>query len=187
VAIRLPPGGIRVITQVVFYLERHNPPPRQSNKSDKLYKIVTIRKNSPCWIALIWLLFSMLHSLPAQANEPYEIITNPNVAEKTISKSSLRAIFGMRLHAWPDGSAVRVFVLPDDAPLHIAFSKEKLNVFPYQLRLAWDRLVFSGTGQAPDTVNSPEEMLAKVASTPGAIGYLYKSKLDGRVNVLQIK
>jgi hypothetical protein len=93
----------------------------------------------------------------------------------------------MRLHAWPDGSAIRVFVLPDDAPLHIAFSKEKLNVFPYQLRLAWDRLVFSGTGQAPDTVNSPEEMLTKVASTPGAIGYLYKSKMDGRVNVLQIK
>jgi hypothetical protein len=150
-------------------------------------KIVTIRKNSPCWIALVWLLFSMLHSLPAQANEPYEIITNPNVAEKVISKSSLRAIFGMRLHAWPDGSAIRVFVLPDDAPLHIAFSKEKLNVFPYQLRLAWDRLVFSGTGQAPDTVTSPDEMLAKVASTPGAIGYLYKSKLDGKVNVLQIK
>ena len=37
---------------------------------------------------------------------------------------------------------------------------------------AWDRLVFSGTGQAPDTVTSTEEMLARVASTPGAIGYL---------------
>ena len=129
----------------------------------------------------------MTHSSLGRANEAYEIITNPYVAEKAISKSSLRAIFGMRLHTWSDGSAIRVFVLPDDAPLHIAFSKEKLNVFPYQLRLAWDRLVFSGTGQAPDTVNSPEEMLAKVASTPGAIGYLYKSKMDGRVNVLQIK
>jgi hypothetical protein len=148
---------------------------------------VTIRNNPPCWIALIRLLLSIIHGSPARANEPYEIITNPSVGEKTVSKSSLRAIFGMRLHAWPDGSAIRVFVLPDDAPLHIAFSKEKLNVFPYQLRLAWDRLVFSGTGQAPDTVNSPEEMLTKVASTPGAIGYLYKSKMDGRVNVLQIK
>ncbi len=93
----------------------------------------------------------------------------------------------MRLHAWPDGSAIRVFVLPDDAPLHIAFSKEKLNVFPYQLRSAWDRMVFSGTGQAPETVNSLEEMQAKVANTPGAIGYLPKSKIGGKVNVLQIK
>lgn len=148
---------------------------------------MTIRKSPACWVALIWLLLGMLHTGTARANEAYEIVTNPSVVEKTISKSSLRAIFGMRLHAWPDGTAIRVFVLPDDSPLHIAFSKEKLNVFPYQLRLAWDRLVFSGTGQAPDTVNSPEEMLAKVAGTPGAIGYLYKSKMDGRVNVLQIK
>jgi hypothetical protein len=77
--------------------------------------------------------------------------------------------------------------MPDDSPLHAAFSKEKLHVFPYQLRSAWDRLVFSGMGQAPDTVASPEEMLARVASTPGAIGYLPKLKIDGRVNVLQIK
>ena len=68
-----------------------------------------------------------------------------------------------------------------------AFSKEKLNVFPYQLRAAWDRLVFSGTGQAPNTVSSSEEMLAKVASTPGAIGYLTKSRMDSSVDVLQIK
>jgi hypothetical protein len=119
---------------------------------------VTIRNNPPCWIALIWLLLSIIHGSPARANEPYEIITNPSVGEKTVSKSSLRAIFGMRLHAWPDGSAIRVFVLPDDAPLHIAFSKEKLNVFPYQLRLAWDRRLLSGPGQAPDPVNSHEEM-----------------------------
>lgn len=123
----------------------------------------------------------------AWATEPYEVIANHSVTEKTLSKSSLRAIFGMRLQTWPDGTAIRVFVMPDDTPLHATFSKEKLNVFPYQLRLAWDRLVFSGTGQAPDTVSSPEEMLARVASTPGAIGYLTKSKVDSRVNVLQIK
>lgn len=123
----------------------------------------------------------------AWATDHYEIVIHPDVSEKTISKSSLRAIFGMRLHAWPDGTAIRVFVMPDDAPLHINFSKEKLNVFPYQLRAAWDRLVFSGTGQAPHTVSSPEEMLAKVASTPGAIGYLTKPRMDGTVNVLQIK
>jgi len=123
----------------------------------------------------------------AWASETYEVITNPSVSEKTLSKSSLRAIFGMRLHTWSDGSAIRVFVMPDDAPLHAVFSKEKLNVFPYQLRSAWDRAVFSGTGQAPDTVASPEEMIARVASTPGAIGYLTKSKTDGRVQILQIK
>ena len=181
-------SGVSALSPRFIFCLHHSPVwPRRFHKSDELRKIVTIRKSPACWVALIWLLLGMLHTGTARANEAYEIVTNPSVVEKTISKSSLRAIFGMRLHAWPDGTAIRVFVLPDDSPLHIAFSKEKLNVFPYQLRLAWDRLVFSGTGQAPDTVNSPEEMLAKVASTPGAIGYLYKSKMDGRVNVLQIK
>jgi hypothetical protein len=150
---------------------------------------VTIRRNISRFILFVYLLLGIFYAGIAGATEPYEIVTHPGVKEKVLflSKSSLRATFGMRLHAWPDGTAIRVFVMPDDAPLHAAFSKEKLNVFPYQLRSAWDRLVFSGTGQAPDTVSSPEEMLARVANTPGAIGYLTKSMISDKVNVLQIK
>ncbi len=148
---------------------------------------MSIKKNIRRSILFVCLLLGITYAGIAAATEPYEIVINPSISEKTLSRSSLRAIFGMRLHTWLDGTAVRVFVMPDNAPAHVAFSKEKLNVFPYQLRSAWDRLVFSGTGQAPDTVTSPEEMLAKVTSTPGAIGYLSKSMLDGRVNVLQIK
>ncbi|HLP81219.1 MAG TPA: hypothetical protein VK141_04380 [Nitrosomonas sp.] len=111
----------------------------------------------------------------------------PGVGEKEISHNSLRSIFSMRQKTWPDGTKIRVFVLPDDDQLHEIVSKEKLNVFPYQLRSMWDRLVFSGTGQAPIKVNSVEEMLTKVASTPGAIGYLWRAKIDDTVNVLQIK
>jgi ABC-type phosphate transport system substrate-binding protein len=150
---------------------------------------VTRKKiDSSRFALLICLLLSTFYAIgTVWATEPYEIVSNPGVSEKTLSKSSLRAIFGMRLHEWSDGTAIRVYVMPDDSPIHAAFSKEKLNVFPYQLRAAWDRLVFSGTGQAPNTVSSPEEMLAKVASTPGAIGYLTKSRMDGSVNVLQIK
>lgn len=93
----------------------------------------------------------------------------------------------MHLKTWSDGTKIRVFVLPDDDQLHQSFSKEKLNVFPYQLRSIWDRLVFSGTGQAPIKVNSTEEMLTKVASTPGAIGYLRRANINENVKVLEIK
>ena len=117
----------------------------------------------------------------------YEVVTYPGVSEKVLSVNALRSIFSMRLKTWSDGTKIRVFVLPDDDPLHQSFSKEKLNVFPYQLRSNWDRLVFSGTGQAPIKVNSIEEMLAKIASTPGAIGYSWSTEIKANVNVLQIK
>jgi ABC-type phosphate transport system substrate-binding protein len=149
---------------------------------------VAIKIKIKRFIPFVCLLFGILHgSGSAWATDPYEVIAHPSVNEKSLTKGTLRAIFGMRVHEWPDGTRIRVFVMPDENPLHIAFSKEKLNVFPYQLRSAWDRLVFSGTGQAPETVNSLEEMQAKVASTPGGIGYLTKSKIDGKANVLQIK
>ena len=93
----------------------------------------------------------------------------------------------MRLHAWPDGVPIKVFVLKDRDPIHIAFCKKVLNVFPHQLRWAWDRLVFSGTGQAPFQVDSEETMRAKVASTPGAIGYLKRTLINGSVRVLSIE
>ena len=123
----------------------------------------------------------------AWADNHYEIVTYPGVNEKALSVNSLRSIFSMHLKTWSDGTKIRVFVLPDDDHLHQIVSKEKLNVFPYQLRSTWDRLVFSGTGQAPTKVNSSEEMLNKVANTPGAIGYLWRANINENVNVLQIK
>jgi ABC-type phosphate transport system substrate-binding protein len=122
-----------------------------------------------------------------RADDHFEIITNPRVSERVLSVNSLRSIFSMHLKTWPNGTKIRVFVLSDEDPLHQIVSKEKLNVFPYQLRSNWDRLVFSGTGQAPTKVNSTEEMLAKVAGTPGAIGYLWRADINENVNVLEIK
>lgn len=123
----------------------------------------------------------------AWADNHYEIVTYPGVSEKVLSVNALRSIFSMHLKTWSDGTKIRVFVLPDDDRLHQIVSKEKLNVFPYQLRATWDRLVFSGTGQAPTKVNSSEEMLNKVANTPGAIGYLWRADINENVSVLQIK
>lgn len=89
-----------------------------------------------------------------------------------IDRAELREIFFLRRTNWQDGTPIRIFVLPDQDPLHIRFTKEVLGVFPYQLRSAWDRMIFSGIGVPPSVVYSVEEMRKKVEETPGAIGYL---------------
>lgn len=101
---------------------------------------------------------------------------------------ALQAAFGMRSRTWPNGTPIKVFVLPDNHATHIAFCKQILHVFPYQMRAAWDRLVFSGTGNAPTEVDSEEAMRTALASTPGAIGYLHKSLVgDGIVVIATTK
>lgn len=136
----------------------------------------------------LFMLLGMLGSANiVRGAELFAVVANPGISEQTMSKNALRAIFGMRLQVWPDGNPIKVFVLPDDHPIHIDFSKEVINVFPYQLRAAWDRLVFSGTGQAPIEVRTEEEMRTQVAATPGAIGYLREAMVNDQIRVLQIK
>lgn len=128
------------------------------------------------------IVFHLLQGASAQ-----EVVVNSNVPETRLTRSTLRAIFSMRLRTWPDGSLIKVFVLSDNSPLHIQFSKKILNIFPYQLRRTWDRLVYSGTGQAPIEVNSVKEMTNKVASMPGAIGYLPSENINPQVRVRTVK
>jgi len=91
----------------------------------------------------------------AQTADPVMVaIAYPATSEETIPRASLRAIFGMRLQNWPADTLIRVFVLRDDAPEHATFSKTVLQVFPQQLRMAWDRQVFSGQGRYPEQVAS---------------------------------
>jgi hypothetical protein len=103
-----------------------------------------------------------------------EMIAHADVKYKFLNLNTARAMFGMRQAAWPDGTPVRVFVMPEHYSLHAGFCREILNIYPYQLHQSWNRLVYSGTGQAPTEVASEQEMVAKVSNTPGAIGYVNK-------------
>jgi hypothetical protein len=124
----------------------------------------------------------------AQAATDIQVVANSSVTANELPVTSLRAIFAMRIRAWPDGKPVRVFVLPDRDELHLAFSKEVLRVYPYVLRDTWDRMVFTGTGQAPIEVKSEEELLRQVAATPGAIGYIHKRKqTHEKIKILEIR
>jgi len=105
------------------------------------------------------------------------IITNPSVADQHMDVTLLRSIFAMKRRNWDNGEAITVVVLKDTNPAHIEFCKQVLNVYPHQMRRMWDRLVYSGTGQAPIEVSSEEEMKLLIATTPGAIGYLMSESL----------
>ncbi|ALM54513.1 hypothetical protein AR456_04040 [Halomonas huangheensis] len=128
---------------------------------------------------------------PASAQEPgaqdIVVIAHPDVTVRHMDRDSLRAIFAMRQRAWPDGQSAQVFVLPNDNSIHATFVKEWLSVYPHQLQLAWDRMVFSGTGQAPHRVRTQQQMLVEVASTAGSIGYIAREYLDERVQVITME
>lgn len=116
-----------------------------------------------------------------------ELIVHPGVGVPSITTNEARLYLTLRLKSWPNGVPVRVFVLPDDDPLHRSFANTVLGLFPYQLRRVWDRQLFSGTGQAPTTVTSEAEMIRRVAVTPGSLGYVARVPADASVRPLEVR
>jgi hypothetical protein len=116
-----------------------------------------------------------------------EMIVHPGVDMETMTANQARLFLTVHLKAWPNGMPVKVYVLPDDDPLHLRFAKVVLGLFPYQLRRVWDRQLFSGTGQVPTTVMTEAEMIRRVAATPGALGYVETVPGGAPVRAMEVR
>ena len=116
-----------------------------------------------------------------------EVIVFEGVAQREFSVSSIRLVFTMRMLRWPDGTRIRVFVLPDDHPAHREFAKRSLALYPHQLRRVWDRHRYSGSGPVPVEVASVAEMMERVAATPGGIGYVPDGMAKEGVEVVHVR
>jgi len=123
-------------------------------------------------------------NIPAHA---VDVVVHPSVNESTLTTSQLRRIYTMRQTQWLDGQRITVYVLPRHHVLHIQFSKEHLEMYPYQLDRIWNKLTYSGLGVAPITVLSPASLVDAVRKTPGAIGYVETLKDKKGYYVIDIK
>jgi hypothetical protein len=132
-----------------------------------------------CLLAALLLMVSS-SAIPQDSALAVRVIVSPSLANVTLDRSLLRAVFTMRVREWPDGTPIRVFVLPDDNPLSDLFYRERLGMYSYVLRRAWDRMVFTGTGFAPTVVRSEAEMIERVRATPGAIGFVRKRETSSQ-------
>ena len=133
------------------------------------------------------IIFLTFYSPSIYAEDVVVVVNKETHTTSPISRHVLSAIFGMRLTTWSDGMAIKVYVLPDENHIHSLFCKQVLHIFPHQLRSAWDRLVYSGTGQSPDVLSSESDMRARLKNTPGSIGYLTKETLDDSLTILPVE
>jgi len=144
------------------------------------------KQHSLCLIACACLFTLSSHSVYAlevithpDKIDQLEVITHPDnidQLEQLEQQQNLASVFAMRILYWPNGERIRVIVLPDNNPMHQRFVKENLHLFPHQLRRTWNRLTYTGTGQAPSTVNSATEMQELVNQTKNSIGYIHNGE-----------
>ena len=112
------------------------------------------------------------------------IIAHPSVPAKAVDRKEVLDFYTLETNKWADGSLVVLF----DQKQRTA-SQEQFYSFlekkPRELKKLWMRVVLSGEGRTPRALGSEEEMVAEVAATPGAIGYVAVELVTNEVVVLR--
>ena len=106
---------------------------------------------------------------PASAAD-FKIVANPSVKVSDISSDALKDVFlGTRISL--PGSGMVEPVLAKAGAAHEAFLKD-LGKTDSALSAYYRRLVFTGKASMPKICGSDAEVIAYVARTKGAIGYV---------------
>jgi TonB family protein len=99
------------------------------------------------------------------------IIANPSVRAEAVSASEIKSVFLEERNSLRDGTHVEP-VLSKGGPAHEAFLRDYLGQNDDALQNYYRALVFTGKGSMPKALHSDEEVVAYVAKTRGAIGYV---------------
>lgn len=114
-----------------------------------------------------------------------KVIANTSVKASEISVDELKAIF-LVVHTSFNGSAV-VPVLARSGPAHDAFLREYLGKTDTALATYFRGLVFAGKASAPRTYDSDAAIIAYIAKTKGAIGYVGTNAFAPGTKTLEVK
>ena len=111
------------------------------------------------------LIFGTMNSLAGDI----KIIANPSVMVDTISEADIKRVF---LEKSSLGGAHVEPVLEKSGPVHMAFVKQYLGISDDDLQNYYRTLVFTGKGFMPKSLGTDADVVAHVARTRGAIGYV---------------
>jgi TonB family protein len=99
-----------------------------------------------------------------------KVIANPSVKAESISARELKSLY-LEEKSSLNGTHVEP-VVEKRGPAHEAFLRDYLGQTDDELQKYYQTLVFTGRGSMPKVVGSDAEVVAYVAKTRGAIGYV---------------
>ena len=134
-------------------------------------------------IAWCILLCAMLEIPDARAQ--VAVIANASVTAHSIDANELLDIYSCVTNKWEDGSSMTVITLKKNEHVVPKFFT-LLNKRPLDMYKLWMRLQLSGEAKPPLAMNSEEEVVTKVLTTPGAIGFVDQKNVPSGVKILMI-
>ena len=118
-----------------------------------------------------------------RADAQIVVIVNKSVPVHTLQSRTVLDIYSLNTKEWPDGSPVIPITLKGSESVPQDFFAS-LGARLLDMKKLWMRMLLLGEEQVPVVVNSEDDVVAKVASTPGAIGFVRKAKADPSVRIV---
>jgi ABC-type phosphate transport system substrate-binding protein len=115
-----------------------------------------------------------------------KVIANSSVGASSVSADELKGVFLATKTSLSDGSHVEP-VLEKGGVTHEAFVKNYLGKTDAALQTYYRSLVFTGKASMPKALGDDAEVVAYVAKTKGAIGYVGAGASTAGVKTLEVK
>ncbi len=114
------------------------------------------------------------------------VVAHPQVKGTQIPRAVLASIFLKQAQRWGDGSPVSPVDQSVKSPVRTRFTGQVLERTLLEVQMYWQKKI--GYGLTPPPVKgSDQEVLAYVAATPGAIGYVaLETPLTVEVKALEV-
>lgn len=129
-------------------------------------------------VSILVLLLACAGSVPAQVQ--VAVIVHPDVPLETIDRSDLLDYYIGDAKSWPNDFPAVVLDLEPKGEVKDAFYKF-LGKSTSRMKSIWMRNMLTGKGEPPEALESEAALLEKVASTPGAIGFVSPAIADSNV------
>ena len=117
------------------------------------------------------IVLAFLIGMPLVGNAQTAVIVNKTVPQETMSEKDILDIYTLNWPRWDNGTRVTVFDLKREGKTKKAFYRH-IEMDEDELRRIWLRKQFSGKAMPPKIVDTEEDVVDRVANTPGAIGYV---------------
>lgn len=114
------------------------------------------------------------------------IITHKTNPESFLSKNDIRDIFLGDKTQWGNRGKIKFAILRKGSTHHLFLEKYVHKTDKNYVRY-WKRMIVTGKGKMPKLLSDENAILAFVASTEGAIGYISVPFLNDTVKSIKIK
>lgn len=112
------------------------------------------------------------------------VIVHPS-NNSAMTEDDISRMFLGKNKSFSNGSSVTPVNAKYGSGTRAEFEDKIIGKSKSQIKAYWSKLIFTGKGKPPTELSSDEDIIAFVASNPGAIGYVAIDKVNDTVKVVK--